>query len=116
VGGAGEVIDVSGPLHVVISDTVNRNNVRFTASFNPHDVVGTGETTGDTYHATGLTRFDTTASVNNFPFETTFVNNFYMIGTTSTAGRLLVHETAHLTIDANGVITANFDKPSVTCH
>lgn len=115
-GGTGELIDVSGPLHVVMSDTVNKNNVRFTSSFNPHRVVGTGETTSDTYHATGLTRFDTTASVNGFPIETTFVNNFNMIGTTSTAGALLMHETAHITIDANGVMTANFDKPSVTCH
>jgi len=115
-GGAGELIDTSGRLHVVLSSTVNGNNVRVNQSFNPQDVVGTGETTGDTYHSTGVTRFDFTASVNAFPTEFTFVNNFYMIGTTSTAGRLLVHETIHVTVDANGATTANFDKPSVRCH
>jgi len=79
-GGAGELIDTSGRLHVVLSSTVNGNNVRVNQSFNPQDVVGTGETTGDTYHSTGVTRFDFTASVNAFPTEFTFVNNFYMIG------------------------------------
>jgi len=115
-GGAGELIDVSGPLHVVLSTTVNANNFRVTQSFNPQGVVGTGQTTGDTYHGTGITRFDVTASVNAFPTEFTFVNNFYMIGTTSTGGKLLIHETAHFTVDANGATTVNFDKPSVTCH
>lgn len=115
-GGAGELIDVSGPLHVVLSTTINGNNIRVTQSFNPQGVVGTGETTGDTYHGTGITRFDLTASVNEFPTEFTFVNNFYMIGTTSSGGKLLIHETAHITVDANGQTTANFDKPSVTCH
>ncbi len=114
--GTGELIDVSGPLHIVLSTTVNGNNVRVTESFNPQHVVGTGETTGDTYHATGITRFDFTASVNTFPTEFTFVNNFYMIGTTSSAGTFLTHETMHFTVDANGVTTANFDKPFVTCH
>jgi hypothetical protein len=115
-GGAGELIDVNGPLHVVLSDTVNANQVRVTENFNPQGIVGTGETTGDTYHGTGVTRQDFTASVNGFPFETTFVNRFHMVGTTATAGNLLISETTHVTVNAIGVLTASFDKFSVTCN
>ncbi len=115
-GGAGEVVDISGPLHVTISVTVNRNEGAFTENLNPQDIVGTGETTGDTYHATGNTQVTANASLIKFPLEFSFVDNFDLIGTTSTAGTLIIHETVHVTINANGTFTANFDKPFVTCQ
>ena len=49
-----------------------------------------------------------------FPFTTTFVNNFRVIGQ-STGKDFLVHENFHLTITANGAATAFLDNFSVEC-
>jgi hypothetical protein len=46
-GGAGEVVDLSGPLHTLISFTINGNNVSGYFHFQPQGISGTGETTGD---------------------------------------------------------------------
>src|SRR5437016_3736285 len=43
-GGAGEVVDLSGPLHTLISFTINGNNVSGFFHFQPQDISGTGET------------------------------------------------------------------------
>jgi len=45
-GGAGEVVDLSGPLHALISFTVNANNASGYFHFQPQGITGTGETTG----------------------------------------------------------------------
>src|SRR5438309_8184184 len=55
-GGAGELVDLSGPLHTLITLTINGNNVSGTAHFQPQGLSGTGETTGDKYQATGVTK------------------------------------------------------------
>ncbi len=54
-GGAGEVVDLSGPLHTLISFTINGNTVSGYFHFQPQGISGTGETTGANYHGTGVT-------------------------------------------------------------
>src|SRR5436305_13448528 len=61
-GGAGELVDLSGPLHTLITFTINGNNVTGTAHFQPQGLPGPGETTGDQYQATAGTR-DTSLKV-----------------------------------------------------
>ena len=51
-GGAGEIVDLSGRLHTLISMSVNGNHFSSMQHFQPQGVSGTGETTGATYHAT----------------------------------------------------------------
>ena len=113
--GAGEVVDLSGPLHSVISVTVNANNVHVNMLFNPQGISGTGETTGAKYQATGETRTDVNADIVAFPLNMTFVNNFKIIGQ-GPGNNFLVHENAHVTVNANGAVTALVDNPSVICH
>src|SRR5437016_9276248 len=48
-GGAGEVVDLTGPLHTLISFTINGNNVSGFFHFQPQSISGTGETTGAKY-------------------------------------------------------------------
>ena len=48
-GGVGETVDLSGPLHTLISFTINGDNVSGKMHFQPQDISGTGETTGDKY-------------------------------------------------------------------
>lgn len=114
-GGAGELVDLSGPLHTLITFTVNGNNVSGVAHFQPQGLSGTGETTGDKYQATGVTK-DTSFKVSfqNGQAQQTFVNNFRIIGS-GAGNNFLVHEEAHITINANGVVTVVHDDLSIAC-
>jgi hypothetical protein len=113
-GGAGEDIEVSGLLHVLISTTVDaKGGVHFSEQFNPQGVSGVGLTTGDKYNAIGLTRddFSTTSSG---VVQVTFINRFDMIGQ-GPGNNFSVHETEHITILPDGTVTVFFDNFSVTC-
>jgi len=114
-GGAGEIVDLSGPLHILITFTINGNNVSGTAHFQPQGIVGTGETTGDKYQATGVTK-DTSFkfSFQNGQAQQTFVNNFRIIGQ-GPGNNFLVHEVAHITFNANGIVTVFHDSFTIDC-
>lgn len=113
-GGAGEVVDLFGPLHTLMSFTINGNNVSGYFHFQPQGISGTGETTGDKYQATGLTEQSFKNSLQNGQANLTFVNNFRIIGQ-GPGNNFLVHETMHLTINANGTVTVSFDNLTVDC-
>jgi hypothetical protein len=114
-GGNGEVVDLSGSLHVVFSITVNANNVHINTLFNPQGVNGVGETTGAKYQGTGETRSDMNFDVVAFPLNITFVNNFKIIGQ-GPNNNFLVHENLHITVNANGTLTTFIDNFSFTCQ
>ncbi len=79
----------------------------------PQGIVGTGLVTGDTYHATGETQ-ETVSLKGAAPYEFTYVNNFRIIES-GPGNNFLVHETQHMTVNANGGITAQVDNVSVDC-
>ena len=114
-GGAGELVDLSGRLHTMIHFTINGNNVSGVGHFQPQGISGTGETTGDKYQATGVTKdFSFKLSFQNGQANQTFVNNFRIIGQDS-GNNLLVHEVAHITVNANGTVTVSHDNFSAEC-
>ena len=113
-GGAGEVVDLSGPLHTLISFTVNANNASGYFHFQPQGITGTGETTGLKYQATGITQQSFSGSLQNGQANLTFVNNFRIIGQ-GPGNNFLVHETMHVTINADGTLTVSFDNLTVDC-
>lgn len=113
-GGAGEVVDLAGPLHTVITFTINGNNVSGFFHFQPQGISGTGETTGDKYQATGVTQESFKNSLQNGQANFTFVNNFRIIGQ-GPGNNFLVHETMHLTINADGNVTVFHDNFSIDC-
>jgi len=113
-GGAGEVVDLNGPLHTLFSFTINSNNVSGYFHFQPQGITGTGETTGLQYQATGLTEQSFKSSLQNGQANLTFVNNFRIIGQ-GPGNNYLVHETMHITINADGTLTVSFDNLTVDC-
>ena len=113
--GAGEVVDLAGPLHTLVSFTINGNNVSGYTHFQPQGIIGVGETTGNRYHATGITRESFKNSFRNGQANDTFINNFRIIGQ-GPGNNFLVHETEHFTINANGSITVFHDNFSVVCQ
>jgi hypothetical protein len=113
-GGAGELVELNGPLHVLITFTINGNNVSGKSHFQPQGISGFGLETGDKYQATGVTQDHFKGSFNNGQFNQTFVNNFRIIGQ-GPGNNFLVHENFHLTINANGEVTTAHDNFSVDC-
>ena len=113
-GGAGEVVDLSGPLHTLISAAIHGNNVSGYFHFQPQGIRGAGETTGAKYQATGVTLQSFKTSLRNSQANLTFVNNFRIIGQ-GPGNNYLVHETMHITINADGTLTVLFDNLSIDC-
>jgi len=113
-GGAGELIEVSGFLHVLTSTTVDKaGGFHFSQQFNPQGVHGFGLTTGDKYNATGLTREDFSTTSSGLQ-QLTFINRFDMVGQ-GPGNNFSVHETEHVTILPDGTVAVSFDNFSITC-
>ncbi len=113
-GGAGEIVDLSGSLHTLISFTINGNNVSGYFHFQPQGISGIGETTGDDYQGTGVTEETFRNSLQNGQANSTFVNNFRIIGQ-GPGNNYLVHETLHVSVNAEGTVTVTHDNFSIDC-
>ena len=110
--GAGEVVDLTGPLHVLMSATNDAaGGVHITVHSQPMGITGIGETTGDSYQGTGVTRTDLNAGVGQ---TITFVNNFRIIGH-GPGNNFQVHQLLHITINASGTATLIADHVGIDC-
>lgn len=110
-GGAGEDVALSGDLHDLFHITVNGNSLHVKTHDQPQGISGTGLVTGDKYQATGVTQDEFNTS---FGMEETFINNFRIIGQ-GPGNNFLVHENFHITINANGTVTASHDNFTIDC-
>jgi hypothetical protein len=113
--GAGEPVLISGTLHILQHQTVSdAGNVHVKVHFQPQGAGGVGLITGDAYRATGVTQEE--FNINGpLPITDTFINNFRIIGQ-GPDNNLLVHQTIHITINANGELTAEVVNTSVECR
>ena len=114
-GGAGEVVLLSGTLHIEQHITINGNRATIKEHFQPQGATGVGVTTGDIYRATGVTQEVDTIPGDNGAFEFTSINNFKIIGP-GPDNNLLVHQTVHITINANGDVTSTVLDSNITCQ
>lgn len=114
-GGAGEMVDLSGQLHTLITYAADGSKVAGYTHFQPQGISGVGETTGEKYHATGVTLESFGGSLQNGQYNLTFVNNFRIIGQ-GPNNNFLEHETEHVTINADGTVTVFHDNFSATCQ
>ena len=113
-GGAGEMVQVEGTLHIQQHITLNDNRMIIKNHTQPQGADGVGLATGDIYHAVGVTQGEDTLPVTNGATEVTFVNNFRLIGV-GTAANFQVHQNVHMTIDANGNVRNDVDNSSIEC-
>ena len=113
-GGVGEDVLLSGFLHATSTTTINGNNVHAKFHFQPQGIEGVGLITGDKYQSTGVTQDEFKGSFVNGQYEETYINNFRIIGK-GNGNNYLLHETFHVTINANGVITVYTDKIESDC-
>jgi hypothetical protein len=111
-GGAGEVVNLTGSLHILATVTVDSaGGVHGTLLFNPQDVSGVGSVSGVAYKGTGATLSAFTGRVGAV---STLVNNFRIIGAGG-AANLQVHENVAVVVNANSTVTTSVDHVSVTC-
>jgi hypothetical protein len=110
----GEAIHLSGTLLAEFSFTESSGgNVEIGFHFNPQGITGVGLTSGASYHATGVTLGTTTIKAKG-GISDTFVNNFKIIGEGS-APNFLQTDVIHLTLNANGDVTATVEKSMIRC-
>lgn len=112
-GGSGETVVLSGELHDVFHISVSASgNVVVKLHDNPQGVGGVGLTTGAKYRGTGVTQetFGLRVGVTD-----TFVNNFHIVGQ-GPGNNFVVHELVHLTVNANGELTALVETSRVECR
>jgi hypothetical protein len=112
-GGAGEFVDFSGTLHDIFHVTINGSNFVLRFHDQPQGITGTGESTGDVYHATGVTQEITRSG--KVGFTDTFINNFKLIGP-GPNNNFLVHENFHVTVNGNATVTVVHDNFTFTCR
>jgi hypothetical protein len=111
-GGAGENVHVTGEIHDLFHTTLDgRGGFHLEFHQNAQGVRGIGLTTGDKYQVTGAAPLSFNGQVG---FEQTFVSNLHFIGKGS-ASNFLLHQTLHITVNANGTVTAFFDNSRVEC-
>ena len=113
-GGLGEVVALSGPLHIVITFTINGNKISGKTHAQPQGFSGIGMDTGDNYQGTGVTQDIFNDSLQNGLFNETFINNFRIVGQ-GPGNNFLLHEDFHLTINANGEVSSSHDNLSADC-
>lgn len=109
-----EDVLIQGNLHILVTQTVNQNgSVHYKFHYQPQGVTGIGSVTGTVYHATGVTQGHTNIN-SGLPYVDTYVNNFRIIGQ-GPGANYLVHNVFHVTVNANGEVTAFVDITSVDC-
>ena len=111
-GGAGEYVQLSGTLHVLLVTTLNGSGgFHSKYHFQPQGITGYGEITGAKYQGTGVTQGTFNGRVG---FEATDINNFRIIGQ-GPGNNFMIHSTFHLTVKPDGTVTAYVDNFSVIC-
>lgn len=111
----GDEVILEGFMHVLITGTVDANGgAHGKYKMQPMNLQGEviwGPNEGAKYNGTGGTQ----DQWNMKKGETyTFINNYRMIGQ-GKAPNYMVHETWHVTINANGEVTAVVDNVKVSC-
>ncbi len=112
-GGAGEEVRLVGTLNILTHGTIDaRGGHHSKVQFRPVGVRGEGLTTGDRYVGTGVTQERFNGTVGS---QSTFIDNYRVIGQGS-GNNLLIHQTVHVTVNANGDVTASVENISVECR
>jgi len=111
--GAGELVDLIGVVQAVFSVTPDASGGQHVATHvNLAGVSGIGLTTGNKYQASQADSF--VSNSGGTATEFTLVNNFLMTAP-GPGNNLRVHELVHVTVDANGNVTAEIENITIDC-
>jgi hypothetical protein len=102
--GAGELIEYAGFAHIVSTVVINGNRVVLSA-LNQFHLSGVGVTTGDKYQVTQAVQFGTRGSLVNGQLVEKFVGHATVTGP-GPGNNMYFPTTIHITVNANGEVTA----------
>lgn len=109
------LVHTSGNLHIKFTYTENDNRISGSAHFQPQGAKLVGTVSGNEYVGTGITRDNFSEPVGDNGATTfTFVNNFRIIGK-GDAPNFLEHGVTHITLNADGELTADVHLESAEC-
>jgi hypothetical protein len=114
----GEVVDLSGRLHTVITFTRNSRHGSAHVQVNTQGVAGTGEITGRGYQANGEINISLRRSLLNGTSSVTTRVAFEVTGAPGPDGSVpgfTLQEDVHVTFHANGTVTVKFDNFTTDC-
>lgn len=113
-GRFGEIVVFTGDQHLVFDQVVTSNgHLSMVLHWNPENVIGIGQYTGFEYRATGVTQ-DKVVSGAPLPYTETMTNDYNIIGQ-GQATNMNLHETVHVTVDANGYVSAWVTDYTLSC-
>jgi hypothetical protein len=111
-GGAGEDVHLAGKVNQVFHVTLdNTGGAHVKLHSSDQGISGTGLTTGDKYQRTGATNSQFNTKVGE-EHTITLIINFISQGNEN---NFLAHVTEHVTVNANGIVTAEVLNISVEC-
>jgi hypothetical protein len=115
-GGAGEWIALTGSVQSVYVSTTDSTGSQHIEELSiQQGISGVGLTSGDVYRTVGAHRSGFNAQYQGLQSEIDVVNDYRLIR----AGGgvvLAVHETSHVTRNANGDVTAHVENFSIVCE
>ena len=110
---SGEAVHIFGTLDLMAQTTTDSNGgVHAVFHITPHLAV-IGVTSGHVYHTAGP--LQTVTNTNGDQSEFQLINVIVLISPGST-DNLVLHETIHVTVNANGVNTVEFDNFRADCR
>jgi hypothetical protein len=111
----GEDVTVSGELLLISHTTIDAGGgIHSTFTLVPGEVRGVGSVTGIQYKAVGGQRDHFNADADFAPLNETFTSMFNLVSQGGT-DNLQIKATFHMTINANGEVTAFVDRFSAEC-
>jgi hypothetical protein len=114
--GEGESIALSGRAQFVYVSTTDPTGAQHIEELTINQQIsGVGLTSGDVYRLAGAHRSGFNARYGGSPFEFDVINAFHLIRVGGGAV-LAVHETSHVTVNANGEVTAHVENFSIVCE
>jgi hypothetical protein len=110
--GAGENVELTGNVHILIHTTLNGNNFNTKYHVQPQGISGVGLTTGIRYHGSGVTQQQIKGSLKNETYTETDINNFKIVGN---GVNYRIHVNTHITVNANGETTGTVNNFTSDC-
>ncbi|HZQ65037.1 MAG TPA: hypothetical protein VFA66_07420 [Gaiellaceae bacterium] len=111
-GGAGELVNGTIEMHILITSTVNGDVDSSQFEFQPRGSL-VGAVSGDAYRLTGLTRGSYQETLQNGANSLTYVSVYHLIGP-GQENNLLVREIAHITRHGDDVVVEH-DNFTIEC-
>jgi hypothetical protein len=112
-GGNGEEVVFQGNLHILVSVTFDaKGGFHANSHYQPQGLCGEGQSTGDEYHATGVTQEHFNGKVGS---SYVYLNTFRLVGPGQN-NDYIVRQALHFMVNSDGTVTMEHDRTEIDCR